>query len=396
MMSACLELATVTGVAEACRILEIPRSTLYRLRKPVVKSPEVEQARPKPPRALDDAEKAEVRDVLNSERFQDQSPREVYATLLDEGVYLCHWRTMYRILDEYQEVRERRNQLRHPTYVKPELLATGPNQLWSWDITKLRGPVKLCNYYLYVMLDVFSRYVVGWMVAERESAALSSELITAACTNQGVSKEQLTIHADRGGPMIAKPITLLMSDLGVTKSHSRPRVPDDNPYSEAQFRTLKYCPTYPERFGSLHDARQWCQQFFTWYNQQHHHTGLALLTPADVHYGRAEEKLAQRQIVLQQAYQLHPERFVKGKPTPTPLPDAVWINRPNPSLTEETANMALKELSSSPILPIAGTEDRALLGSNLSADTGERCNPGQGPILCPDPTLTRLHCSTKR
>ena len=260
MMSACMELATVTGVAEACRILEMPRSSLYRLRKPVVKSPEPERERPKPPRALDDAEKEAVRAVLNSERFQDQSPREVYATLLDEGVYLCHWRTMYRILDEYQEVRERRNQLRHPTYAKPELLATAPNQLWSWDITKLRGPVKLCYYYLYVMLDVFSRYVVGWMVAERESAALAGELITAACTNQGVAEEQLTIHADRGGPMIAKPVALLMSDLGVAKSHSRPHVPDDNAYSEAHFRTLKYCPTYPERFGSLLDARRWSQQ----------------------------------------------------------------------------------------------------------------------------------------
>jgi putative transposase len=364
MMSACTELAIVTGVAEACRILEMPRSTLYRLRTPVIKSPEAEGERPKPPRALDDAEKEAIRTVLNSERFQDQSPREVYATLLDEGVYLCHWRTMYRILDDYQEVRERRNQLRHPTYAKPELLATAPNQLWSWDITKLRGPVKLCYYYLYVMLDVFSRYVVGWMVAERESAALAAELITAACTNQGVEEEQLTIHADRGGPMIAKPITLLMSDLGVTKSHSRPRVPDDNPFSEAQFRTLKYRPDYPEGFGSLLDARQWAQHFFTWYNQQHHHTGLSLLTPADVHYGRAEEKLAQRQIVLQQAYQQHPERFVKGEPTPTQLPDAVWINRP-------ALDRPLNEASPSPILTAAGTEDRATLESDPSADTGD-------------------------
>ncbi len=396
MMAACMDLATVASIAEACRILDVPRSTLYRLRKPVVNSPEVERARPKPPRALDDAEKEEVRGVLNSERFQDQSPREIYATLLDEGVYFCHWRTMYRILDEHQEVRERRNQLRHPTYTKPELLATAPNQLWSWDITKLRGPVKLCSYYLYVMLDVFSRYVVGWMVAERESAALAGELITTACTNQGVEEEQLTIHADRGGPMIAKPVALLMSDLGVTKSHSRPRVPDDNPYSEAQFRTLKYCPDYPERFGSLHDARQWSQQFFTWYNQRHHHTGLSLLTPADVHYGRAQEKLAQRQVVLQQAYQLHPERFVKGKPTPTPLPDAVWINQPSASWADRSVKMVLNESLQSPILPVAGTEDRALLGSNPSADTGERCNPGQGPALCPGPTATRLHCSGKR
>lgn len=330
MMAACAELADVTGVAEACRILKIPTSSLYRLRKPVDQSPKPTRERAKPQRALDDAEKETVRNLLNSERFQDQSPREVYATLLDEGVYHCHWRTMYRILDEYKEVRERRNQLRHPVYNRPELLATGPNQLWSWDITKLRGPVKLSYYYLYVMLDVFSRYVVGWMVAEQESAALAGELITAAFANQGVEEDQLTIHADRGGPMIAKPIKLLMRDLGVTKSHSRPHVPDDNPYSEAHFRTLKYSSAYPQRFASLLDARRWSQDFFTWYNQRHHHTGLALLTPADVHYGRSPEMLAQRQIVLQQACQDHPERFVQGPPIPAQLPNIVWINQPTP------------------------------------------------------------------
>ena len=389
MMSACAELATVTGVTEACRILKIPRSSLYRLRKPVAKVPKPQRERTKPPRALANGEKEEVRSVLNSERFQDQSPRQVYATLLDEGVYHCHWRTMYRILDEYQEVRERRNQLRHPVYSRPELLATGPNQLWSWDITKLRGPVKLRYYYLYVMLDVFSRYIVGWMVAERESAALSEELITAACANQRIEEDQLTIHADRGGPMIAKPITLLMNDLGVTKTHSRPRVPDDNPYSEAHFRTLKYSPTYPERFGSLLDARQWSQRFFTWYNQQHHHSGLALLTPADVHHGRSEEILTQRQAVLQQAFRTHPERFVKGRPTPAQLPNAVWINQPAPDIS-------LNEPLLSTILTSAGTEDRATLESDPSADTGERCSSGQGPVSCPDPMLEQLHCSGKR
>jgi len=381
MMTACAELATVTGVAEACRLLEIPRTSLYRLGNSVEASAKPARERAKPPRALDDAERQAMRSVLNGERFQNQTPREVYATLLDEGVYLCHWRTMYRILDEHQEVRERRDQLRHPAYSRPELLATGPNQLWSWDITKLRGPVKLGYYYLYVMLDVFSRYVVGWMVAEHESAALAEELITTACTNQKVEPNQLTIHSDRGAPMTAKPIALLMSDLGITKSHSRPHVSDDNPYSEAQFRTLKYCPTYPDRFGSLFDARQWSQDFFAWYNQQHHHTALALLTPADVHYGRADEKLAQRQIVLQQAFQNHPERFVQGRPMPAQVPDAVWINRPAP----ETP---LNEPSLSAILLSAGTEDRATLESDPSADTGERCSSGQGPGLCPDPTLT--------
>lgn len=259
----------------------------------------------------------------------DQSPRQVYAALLDEDEYLCHWRTMYRVLHEYQEVRERRNQLQHPVYARPELLATGPNQLWSWDITKMRGAVKWTYYYLYVMLDVFSRYVVAWLLAERESAALAKELTAAACEKQQIDPGQLTIHADRGGPMIAKSMSLLMSDLGVHESHSRPHVADDNPYSEAQFRTMKYSPDYPDRFGSLMDARAWCERFFPWYNQEHHHTSLHLLTPADVHYGRAQAKLAHRQLVRERAYAAHPERFVNGPPIMPTLAAAVWINQPN-------------------------------------------------------------------
>ena len=388
-MSAAEELAQVTGVTRACQVLNVPRSSLYRARHPQPKTPTLSIPRPKPARALSDTEKEEVRNVLNSERFQDQSPREVYAALLDEDEYLCHWRTMYRVLDEHKEVRERRNQLRHPGYAKPELLATDPNQLWSWDITKLRGPVTWTYYYLYVMLDVFSRYVVGWLLAERESAELAQELTAAACAKQQIEPGQLTIHADRGSPMIAKSMTLLMSDLGVNKSHSRPHVSDDNPYSEAQFRTLKYSPSYPDRFGSLADARQWSQRFFTWYNQQHHHTALALLTPADVHYGRSNEKLAQRQLVLQQAFDAHPERFVKGRPKPTQLPDSVWINQP-------ASEISLNESARSTILTAAGTEDRATLESDPSADTGERCSSGQGPVLCPDPMLEQLHCSRKR
>jgi putative transposase len=277
---------------------------------------------------LGETEKAQVRDLLNSERFQDQPPREVYATLLDEGQYHCSWRTMYRILDEHAEVRERRNQLRHPTYQRPELLATGPKQLWSWDITKLRGPAKGQFYYLYVILDVFSRYVPGWLIAERESAELAEELIAETCRKQGITAAQLTIHADRGGPMLAQPVAQLMADLRVQKSHSRPHVSNDNPYSEAQFRTLKYCPTYPDRFGSVADARQWADDFFQWYNHEHHHTGLALLTPADVHHGRAPAILAERQATLQRAYAAHPERFVKGAPQAPQLPTAVWINPP--------------------------------------------------------------------
>jgi len=377
MMTTCTELATVTGIAEACRVLGIPRSSLYRLRKPASESPKPARKRANSPRALDAAERETVRTVLNSERFQDQAPREVYATLLDEGVYHCHWRTMYRVLSEQDAVRERRNQLRHPTYSRPELLATGPNQLWSWDITKLRGPEKLTYYYLYVMIDVYSRYVVGWMVAERESAALAEELIAAACTKQQIQPSQLTIHADRGAAMTAKPVALLMSDLGVTKSHSRPHVADDNPYSEAHFRTLKYAPSYPDRFGALLDARQWSHDFLTWYNQEHHHSGLALLTPADVHYGRATEKLAQRQLILQQAYAAHPERFVQGQPLPAQPPGAVWINRP-------ASPTSLAEHDVSPILTTAGTEDRATLESDPSAAVGERRSSGQGDLPCPD------------
>jgi len=321
------------GVEAACAALIVPRSSYYRAR---TKQPE--RTNPKiSPRAFSQVEKIKVREELNSERFQDRSPREVYATLMDEGRYLCSWRSMYRILDENQEVRERRDQLRHPNYVKPELLATTPNQLWSWDITKLLGPSKWTYFYLYVILDVYSRYVVGWMIAERESAALAEELIWQTCVRQGIQHGQLTVHADRGSAMTSKPVALLLADLGVTKTHSRPHVSNDNPYSEAQFKTMKYRPDYPTRFGCLQDARAWAAEFFNWYNREHHHTGLALLTPADVHFRRAAHVLQKRQVVLQAAYEKTPERFVKGIPHPIQLPKAVWINPPT------SASVALVE-----------------------------------------------------
>jgi len=312
------------GVQAACAALIVPRSSLYRARAPqaVRSSPKISA------RALSQVEKTKVREELNSERFQDRSPREVYATLMDEGRYLCSYRSMYRILDENHEVRERRNQLRHPNYVKPELLATAPNQLWSWDITKLLGPSKWTYFYLYVILDVYSRYVVGWMIAEHESAVLAEELISQTCARQGIQRGQLTVHADRGSAMTSKPVALLLADLGITKTHSRPHVSNDNPYSEAQFKTMKYRPDYPTRFGCLQDARAWAAEFFNWYNREHHHTGLELLTPADVHFRRAENVLQKRQAVLQAAYEKTPERFVKGAPHPSPLPKAVWINPP--------------------------------------------------------------------
>jgi putative transposase len=288
---------------------------------------------------LSETEQAAVLDLLNGERFQDQAPREVYATLLDGQRYLCHWRTMYRLLAAHDEVRERRNQLRHPAYAKPELLATEPCQVWSWDISKLRGPQKGHYYYLYVILDIFSRYVVGWMIAEVESAELAEQLISESCTKQGVVRGQLTIHADNGGPMTAKSVALLMADLGVSKSHSRPYQSNDNPYSEAHFKTLKYRPDYPVRFGSLADARTWARRFFAWYNHEHHHSGLALLTPFDVHHGWTDLVLSQRQAVLQQAYAAHPERFVHGAPVPARPPEAAWINPPQATDGVELANL---------------------------------------------------------
>jgi putative transposase len=265
---------------------------------------------------------------LHSPRFVDQAPREIYATLLDEGRYLCSVRTMYRLLRAHNELRERRDQLRHPTYAKPELLATRPNQVWSWDITRLLGPVKWTYFHLYVILDIFSRYVVGWMVAQRETAQLAQQLIYETCEKQAIRPGMVTVHADRGTSMTSRPVALLLADLGVTKTHSRPHVSNDNPFSESQFKTLKYRPEFPDRFGCVEDARAFCGPFFAWYNTQHHHTGLGLLTPEMVHYGRAPQVLAQRQLVLSAAWQEHPERFVRRPPVPTQPPTAVWINPP--------------------------------------------------------------------
>jgi putative transposase len=269
-----------------------------------------------------------VREVLNSARFEDCAVRQVYATLLDETTYLCSWRTMYRILAAAGEVRERRNQLRHPTYTKPELLATRPRELWSWDITKLKGPTKWTYYYLYVILDLFSRYVVGWMISERETAELAEAFIAETCAKEGIVPDQLTLHADRGSAMTSKSVALLLADLGVTKTHSRPQVSNDNPYSESQFKTLKYRPDFPAHFGSAADARAWAGPFFQWYNQEHHHSGIGLLTPATVHTGQAAAMIAARQAILLAAYKAHPERFVRGRPKPPDLPTAVWINPP--------------------------------------------------------------------
>jgi len=324
--SAVTELASVVGTSAACAALAVSRATHYRRdRGPRLGPP---APRPSPARALLPAERAAVLELLHSDRFVDVAPGAVVATLLDEGTYHASERTLYRILAAAQEVRERRDVLRHPAYAKPELLATGPNELWSWDITKLRGPAKWTSYQLYVILDVFSRYVPGWMVAHRESAILAQRLIEETATKQNIAPGRLTVHADRGSSMTSKPVALLLADLGITKSHSRPHVSDDNPYSEAQFKTLKYRPGFPDRFGSIEDARAFCQGFFAWYNGEHRHSGIAMFTPADVHHGRADQLLEVRAGVLAGAYAAHPERFVKGPPRPESVPAEVWINRP--------------------------------------------------------------------
>ena len=331
-MSAALELGESVGQAAACRALGVPRASLYRSMQPAPSR----RVLPTPERALTAAERQTVLDHLHSERFSDKAPAEVYATLIDEGIYLCSIRTMHRILAQNGELKERRNQLRHLQYKKPELLATGPNQVWTWDITKLLGPAKWTYFHLYVILDIFSRYVVGWMVAPRETAELARRLIADTCEKQGIVPGTLTIHADRGTSMTSKPVALLMADLGVTKTHSRPHVSDDNPYSESQFKTLKYMPEFPERFGSIEDSRAFGQKFFPWYNHEHHHSGIALLTPEMLHYGMAGEVIELRQQVLDQAYARNPERFVRARPKHPPQPTAVWINPPTPSpATEE-------------------------------------------------------------
>jgi len=319
--------AEEVGVVTACRALAVARAGYYRHWKPKGLKI-VGQARRTPARALSVQERQQVLDLMHSERFMDAAPRAIYATMLDEGSYLCSVSTMYRLLSQEGEIRERRDQLRHPSYHKPELLATGPNEVWSWDITKLKGPAKWVYFYLYVILDIFSRYVVGWMVAQRECGSLASRLIRESYEKQGVDPGKLTIHADRGGSMTSKTVAELLVDLGVTKSHSRPHVSDDNPFSESQFKTLKYRPAFPDRFGSIQDAREFSRNFFTWYNGQHRHSGIGLMTPEVVHYGKAAELWERRQQVLLAAAEIHPERFVRKPPSPPALPTAVWINKP--------------------------------------------------------------------
>ncbi len=327
-MDAAEQLGTTVGLNSACAALGVNRAALYRRRTRQAGAPRDETLRAPPPLKLSAQERQTVIDLLHSERFVDASPHTIQATLLDEGRYCCSTRTMYRILAQEGELKERRAVRRQPQYAKPELLATGPNQLWSWDITKLKGPVKWTYFYLYVILDVFSRYVVGWMVASRESATLAKKLISETCAKQGIELGQLTLHADRGPSMKSKALALLLADLSITKTHSRPHVSNDNPFSEAQFKTLKYRPEFPERFGSLEDSRAFCRPFFRWYNTEHRHSGIAFMRPEDVHYRRATQILETRSMTLDAAFEVHPKRFKGKRPSPRTLPEAVWINPP--------------------------------------------------------------------
>ncbi len=328
MTAALLYLVPLVGIVAACRALGVNRASYYRWRQP----PPTRAPRPRPVRALSSDEKARVLEVLDSDEFADKAPRQVFAALLDVNVYLCAIRTMYRILAEHNQVRERRDQRRHPTYVKPELVAREPNRVWSWDITKVAGPQRGTYYSLYVVLDIFSRYVVGWTLARTESVAIARGLLEEAFEREDIKPAQLVCHADRGTPMTARSTALLYADLGVSSSFSRPRVSDDNPYSEAAFKTIKYRPEMPERFGSLEDARAFFATMFDWYNTRHYHSGIALLTPADVHRGRAPSIIQARQRVLDAAHAQHPERFTRP-PTHHHPPAASWINPPTAALT---------------------------------------------------------------
>ena len=329
-MKAAAELSRDVGKKAACEALQVPRATFYRYLDRELHPAPAGGVPAFPPLSLNPAETQDVIDILHSERFQDKSPYEVYATLLDQGDYHCSIRTMYRILKaEHGDVKERRRGHRQTKYKKPELLATAPNQVWSWDITKLKGPAKWTYFYLYVIIDIFSRYVVGWTVAHSETKALATRLIEESCTKQHIAPGQLTIHADRGASMKSKAVAQLLADLGITKTHSRPHVSNDNPYSESQFKTLKYCPAFPERFGSIQDSRSFCRNFFPWYNKDHHHLGIGLMTPESVHYGFAKQLYEHREMVLRAAFDKNPNRFKGRIPQPPELPKAAWINPPS-------------------------------------------------------------------
>lgn len=374
---------TIASVTMLCQGLDMARATAYRfwdrMNKPVEQKPRSPFIHP---RALSQEEKGAVVEVMNSQRFQDSAPAQIQATLLDEGKYLCSVRTMYRLLSRLGQVKERRKRVDRKYYPKPELLATGPNQVWSWDITKLLGPQKWTYFYLYVMMDIFSRYVVGWMIEERESAALAKVLIEESMKKQNLSKDhRLTIHSDRGAPMTAKTVTQLMADLGVIKSLSRPHVSDDNPFSEATFSTIKGCPTYPGRFGSIQDSRAWGRSLFPWYNDEHKHSGIGYYTAEAVHYGRAKDFYEIRSQTLLRAYGQHPERFVNKIPRPHSVPEKVWINPP--AKTGDTQDRGQ-------IDKIDSTQNTAVIFKQILPDGGEIKRTGANSSLIDSQQLSHF------
>lgn len=349
-MDGVTELMPTIGLVRACAVLQIGRAGVYRQRdrQRRLLAPAVLAPRPRPPLALSAPEQQALLGALHSPRFVDDAPATVYAKLLDEGTYLGSVRTLYRLLAASGESRERRNQVTRPAYTKPGLLAVQPNQVWSWDITKLKGPAKWTCYHLYVILDIFSRYVVGWMIALREAAELAEQLIADTAALQNITPGTLTLHADRGASMRSKPVAALLVDLDITKTHSRPYVSDDNPYSESQFKTMKYRPDFPQRFGSIEGARAHCQQFFSWYNGVHRHSGIAYMTPHTVHHGHAQAIYTQRASTLNTAFLASPNRFKGKSPSPPALPTAVWINPPKPITTPAILTAGSSSLNSLP------------------------------------------------
>ena len=329
------DLEAVTSTKRACGLLGASRATIYRRRRPPAARPPA--PRPEPANKLSEQERQRILGVLRSEEYCDLAPAQVWARLLDDGVYLCSISTMYRLLAIAGENRERRRQRTHPARKKPELIARRPNQVWSWDITKLQGPTRGVYYELFVIIDIFSRYVVGWMVTPAETGELAEAFVADALARQGIGRDQLTLHADRGTSMTSKPVAQLLVDLGVARSHSRPHVSNDNPYSEAGFKTLKYCPAFPGRFGSIEDARSFCALFFDHYNHVHRHGGIGLHTPASVHYGTAGEIRVQRAVTLDAAYAADPARFRHRPPSPPKLPTVAWINEPSPEALIKSA-----------------------------------------------------------
>jgi putative transposase len=347
-------------LTRACNIIGVPRASVYRARQAVRGFVGPRQPY-RPERALSEAERDHIRAVLNSSEYMDLPPRAAYAKLLEKGKYLCSWRTMYRILAEHGEVRERRAVRPRRSFVRPELVAMAPRKVWTWDITKLKGASKGQLFYLYVILDIFSRYVVGWLVAEREGEDLARQLVRETSAKEGIQPDTLVLHADRGSPMIAGSMGELLVELGITKSHSRPRVSNDNPYSEAQFKTVKYRPAFPGRFQGRDHVHGWARETFTWYNHHHYHSALALLTPAIVHAGQAEAVLADRQQTLDAAYEAHPERFPNGRPRAGSLPEKVWINEPAVAVQADP-------------VPIAPAPEAPLPDHQPSAQPGSRAD----------------------